>query len=66
LLLSMLGSLIFGLLYHYVIISPDNVAYLPVGSARDLFRISAMLLWITEVFGVIVCAKFIARPATRW
>jgi hypothetical protein len=66
LLLSMLGSLVFGLLYHYVIISPDNVAYLPIGSARDLFRISAMLLWITEVFGVIVGAKFIARPATRW
>ena len=56
LLASMLSSLIFGAVYHYVIISTDNVAHLPPGSARDLFRITAMLLVITEVFGVIVAA----------
>jgi hypothetical protein len=66
LLVSMLGSLIFGVLYHYVIISSDNVAHLPLGSARDLFRISAFLLVLTEVFGVIVAAKIVARSATRW
>ena len=65
LLLSMLGSLIFGVLYHYVIISPDNVAYLPVGSARDLFRISAMLLFVTEAFGVIIAAVEIRRLSRR-
>jgi hypothetical protein len=63
LLISMLGSLIFGLLYHYVIISPDNVAHLPVGSARDLFRISASLLVITEVFGVVIAAVEIRKSS---
>ena len=31
LLLSMAGSLIFGACYHYLIVSPDNVAHLPAG-----------------------------------
>jgi len=61
LLVSMLGSLVFGLLYHFVIISSDNVNHLPVGSARDLFRITAWLLLVTEAFGVIVGAKLVLR-----
>jgi hypothetical protein len=54
LLVSMLGSLIFGFCYHYVIISPDHVAHLPAGEARGLFRVTALLLMITEAFGVVV------------
>ena len=54
LLLSMLGSLIFGFLYHYVIISPDHVAHLPAGDARRMFRVTALLLLITEALGVVV------------
>jgi hypothetical protein len=61
LLASMLGSLIFGACYHYVVISPDHVAHLPVGEARGMFRITALLLLITETFGVVVAARFIAR-----
>ena len=53
---SMLGSLIFGACYHYLIISPDHVAHLPAGDARGLFRITALLLLITEAFGVVVAA----------
>jgi len=56
LLVSMLGSLIFGLCYHYVIISPDHVAHLPPGDARGIFRITALLLLVTEAFGVVVAA----------
>ncbi len=56
LLSSMLGSLIFGVVYHYLIISPDHVAHLPAGEAQGLFRITAVLLVITETFGVIVAA----------
>jgi hypothetical protein len=56
LLASMLGSLIFGAFYHYIIISPDHVAHLPPGEARGLFRITALLLLITETFGVFVAA----------
>jgi hypothetical protein len=33
----MFGSLVFGGIYHYIIISPDHVAHLPTGDARGLF-----------------------------
>src|SRR5690349_1394442 len=54
LFVSMAGSLIFGACYHYVIISPDHVAHLPPGDARGLFRLTALLLLITEALGVVV------------
>jgi hypothetical protein len=57
----MLGSLIFGAVYHYVIISSDHVAHLPPGDARGLFRTTALLLVITEAFGVIVGAIGLRR-----
>ncbi|HZM98218.1 MAG TPA: hypothetical protein VFB70_02440 [Pyrinomonadaceae bacterium] len=53
---SMLGALIFGAVYHYIIISEDHVAHLPPGDARGLFRITALLLLVTETVGVIVAA----------
>jgi hypothetical protein len=56
LLVSMLGSLIFGACYHYIIVSTDHVAHLPPGEARGLFRITALLLLITETIGVVVAA----------
>jgi hypothetical protein len=56
LLASMLGSLIFGLCYHYLIISPDHVAHLPAGDARGLFRTTALLLLLTETLGAAVAA----------
>jgi len=54
LLVSMLGALIFGLCYHYVIISPDHVAHLPPGDAQGLFRTTALLLVVTEALAVAV------------
>lgn len=65
LLLSMLGSLIFGLCYHYIIISPDHVAHLPIGEARGLFRVTALLLLITEAFGVVVAAMALRTAVKR-
>ena len=61
LLVSMLGALIFGACYHYLIISPDHVAHLPPGDARGLFRITALLLVITEIFGAVVAAMTLWR-----
>jgi hypothetical protein len=58
---SMLGSLVFGAVYHYLIISNDHVAHLPPGEARQLFRITALLLLITEAVGVIVAAILIRK-----
>jgi len=65
LLLSMLGSLIFGFLYHYVIISPDHVSHLPPGTERGLFRMTALLLLITEAFGAIVGAMGLHQSTSR-
>ena len=61
LLLSMLGSLIFGASYHYVIISPDHVAHLPAGDAQRLFRGTALLLVITEALGVALAGITLRR-----
>jgi len=61
LLVSMLGSFIFGGVYHYIIISPDHVAHLPPGDARGMFRITALLLLATEALGVIVAGIALRR-----
>ena len=54
LVISMAGSLIFGVIYHYVIVSSDHVSHLPPGDAQGLFRMTALLLILTELFGVVV------------
>ena len=54
LVISMAGSLTFGVAYHYVVISPDHVSHLPLGDAQGLFRTTALLLVLTELFGVVV------------
>src|SRR5688572_29106382 len=51
---SMAGSLFFGVYYHYVFISPDHVSHLPPGDTQGLFRLTASLLVVTEMFGLIV------------
>ena len=61
LLVSMLGALIFGVCYHYLIISPDHVAHLPPGDARGMFRVTAVLLVATEAVGVVVAAAALLR-----
>ncbi|HEX7296774.1 MAG TPA: hypothetical protein VF251_13530 [Pyrinomonadaceae bacterium] len=52
--ISMVGSLIFGAYFHYVGISPDHVSHLPPGDAQGTFRLTAVLLMVIEVFGLIV------------
>ena len=54
LVISMAGSLIFGIAYHYIVISPDHVSHIPPGAAQGLFRTTALLLVLTELFGVVV------------
>lgn len=65
LLLSMFGSLIFGFLYHFIIISPDHVAHLPAGTAQGIFRITALLLLITEALGVVVAGMALHQSTSR-
>jgi K+-sensing histidine kinase KdpD len=63
-MVSMAGSLIFGVSYHYLIISPDHIFHLPPGDAAGTFRLTAFLLVLTELFGVIV-GLFGLRSNTR-
>lgn len=49
---AMAGSLVFGVYHHYVLVSPDHVSHLPAGSARGLFRVTAMLLAAVAALGV--------------
>jgi len=62
---SMLASLIFGLCYHYIVLSNDHVAHLPPGEARGLFRVTAMLLVLTEIIGVAVAAAAVRTLSGR-
>jgi ACR3 family arsenite efflux pump ArsB len=52
LVISMTGSLIFGVVYHYIVISSDHVSHLPPGDAQGLFRTTALLLVLTELAGI--------------
>jgi len=36
------------------VISPDHVSHIPPGAAQGLFRTTALLLVLTELFGVVV------------
>jgi hypothetical protein len=66
LLASMLGALVFGVVNHYVLASPDNVAQVPATSWGDVFRASAHASALTELAGVAAAAWLLrgaARPA---
>ena len=64
LVISMAGSLIFGVIYHYVVVSPDHVSHLPPGDAQGVFRTTALFLVLTELFGV-VAGLFGLRSSTK-
>ena len=54
LLASMTGALVFGLAFHFLIFGPDNVFTLNPGAGREAFRVSAVLIALTEVLGCVV------------
>lgn len=52
---AMCASLVFGVYYHYIVISPDNVHYLPAGSdpVRHHFTYSAAAVAFTEAIATL-------------
>lgn len=50
---SMAGALAFGAYYHFIAISTDHVAHLPAGEAQGLFRLTAVLLPVSELLGLL-------------
>jgi hypothetical protein len=52
--LSMVGSFVFGVYYHFVAIGSDNVFTLPASAWTLTFQLTAWLLAITELAGAVV------------
>lgn len=50
---SMLAGMLFGVYYHFVAISPDNVRHLPEGHGQSFFIGTALLLVPIELAGTI-------------
>lgn len=48
---SMAGSLVFGLLYHFIVPGPDNVFTQPPGAWATTFQVTAVLLSLLQVVG---------------
>ena len=52
--ISMIGSFLFGVYYHFIAIGSDNVFTLPVSSWTLTFQATAWLLAITELAGIVI------------
>lgn len=63
--LAMVGSLLFATYHHYVLVSPDNVAHLPEGSAeaRARFTDSAALSALLELGSALYGSFALGRAA---
>ena len=57
--LSMFGSLLFGLYYHFLAVSPDHIHSQPSGGWGPTFVLTAYLLLITEAIGTYVGVHFL-------
>jgi hypothetical protein len=52
--LSMFFSLLFGIVNHFVLISPDHIMAVPTHPWRSSFILSASLLAVTETIGTVL------------
>ncbi|HEY6245421.1 MAG TPA: hypothetical protein VIX17_15835 [Pyrinomonadaceae bacterium] len=52
--ISMIGSFVFGVYYHFIATGSDNAFTLPASSWTLTFQLSAWLLAITELGGAII------------
>ena len=48
---SMLAGMLFGIYFHFVAVSPDNVGHLPEGHGQEFFVATAILLVPIEIIG---------------
>ena len=53
---SMLGALLFGIAFHFVVPGADNVAQVPPGTWRAPFVVTSVLLAVLEAAGALVGA----------
>jgi hypothetical protein len=67
LFLSMLGALLFGAYHHYILVSPDNIGYLPHGGAdaHSTFIVSAGALALLELASALYGAFCLGSRSAR-
>jgi uncharacterized membrane protein len=58
---AMAGSLVFGLVNHFLIVSPDHVQEVAAAS-RPLFATTAVLLVVSEAAGAVLALWRLLRP----
>lgn len=51
LLSSMAGANLFGVYYHFIVLSPDHISQIPFAGFGILFHITAILLFLIEGLG---------------
>ena len=61
LVVSMIGSLLFGVFYHFIAAGPDNVASVPQHPWSYTFQLTAVLLAASEAAGIALGLRGIAR-----
>jgi hypothetical protein len=54
LLCSMLGALFFGIYNHFIVISPDHISQIPATGWGQVFKITSVLLFLSETVGVVI------------
>jgi hypothetical protein len=58
---SMASALVFGLVFHYVLSTSDNVAAVPADPWQGSFRLTAALLVLVDAAGVVIGAWLMRR-----
>jgi len=59
--LTMAASLVFGVVNHFLIDSPDHISHI-AAAWRSLFVTTAVLLTITELLGVAIALRLVRQP----
>ena len=59
---SMVGSLVFGLAFHFLISGPDNAFTLHPGTWQAPFQVSAILLLLAQGVGCLVALRMLVEP----
>jgi len=57
LLISMGGSLLFGMVFHFVLLGPDHVSSVNMEGWGATFQATAFLLAVTEALGMMAAAR---------
>jgi hypothetical protein len=63
--LTMAGSFVFGLYFHFIAAGPDNAAGLSNAGWGGMFRATSVLLAITEAFACFWCAWALKRRESQ-